>query len=507
MQLGRQSQPVQLPERATTRDGVEWFPRRDSWEIPTPSNLRLFSFSGLPGLMSDEIKVSLKAVTINYLEIYSPDHAYNVHARMLSFANAVCADGPVSCITPELVLRYRATLTPDTEWYLCTLRGLFCRWVGLGLPGVAAEVGPLLRRMRLKGNEKGVAVLTSDPDKGPLTDVEFQAVVTALNDLLAKGGIDVGDYLLVWLFLAIGARPVQMALLKASDLSVVRASDGATAYVLQVPRAKQRGAGPRSAFRPRKLIPDIGDLMERYMAGQRERWQHLGLAGKEMPLFVNPSNTSSAPGLAYHHTGSELSKRMEKVSALLDIRSERTGRRVTASPRRLRYTRGTRATMEGASELVIAELLDHSDTQNVGIYVEAVPEIVERIDRGMAMHLAPMAQAFTGQLIDSEGEAMRGSDPTSRIVSPRRLTRPVGSCGSFGFCSALAPIACYTCRNFQPWLDGPHEEVLDDLLAERAQVLEETGDASIAAVNDRTIYACAEVMRRCAGRRERQESH
>ena len=110
-----------------------------------------------------------------------------------------------------------------------------------------------------------------------------------------------------------------------------------------MPRAKQRGAGSRSAFKPRKLIPGIGSLMERYVAGQREQWQHLGLAGDEMPLFVNPNNTSSAPGFAHHYTGVDLSRRMEHISSLLDIRSEWTGRRVTASPRRLRYTHGTRA--------------------------------------------------------------------------------------------------------------------------------------------------------------------
>jgi integrase len=466
----------------------------------------LFSFSELSGLVSEEIRISFKTVTINYLELHSPDYAFNLYGRMRAFVSAVHADDPVSCITPELVLRYRATLTPDTEWYLGALRVLFYRWIDLGLPGVAAEAGPLLRRMRLRSNQKGVAVLTSDPDKGPLTEVEFQALAAALNDLFAKGVIGVGDYLLVWLFLAIGARPVQIAMLKASDLSVARASDGTTAHILQVPRAKQRGAGPRSASRPRKLIPDIGLLMEQYLAGQRERWRYLGIAAEEMPLFVNPNNTASVPGLAYHRTGKELSRRMGDVFALLDVRSERTGRRLTASPRRLRYTRGTRAAMEGASELVIAELLDHSDTQSVGIYVEAVPEIVQRIDRTMAMQLAPLAQAFTGQLIDTEGEAVRGDDPTSRIVSPHQVTQPVGSCGSFGFCGALAPVACYTCRNFQPWLGGPHEEVLDDLLVERARVLEETGDARIAAVNDRTIYACAEVVRRCAERLGRQGS-
>ena len=67
---------------------------------------------------------------------------------------------------------------------------------------------------------------------------------------------------------------------------------------------------------------------------------------------------------------------------------------------------------------------------------------------------------------------------------------------SNGFCGLAAPIACYTCKNFQPWLDGPHEAVLAHLLAKREQLLSTT-DARIASVNDRTILAVAEVIRRC----------
>ncbi|KAA0675728.1 hypothetical protein [Roseomonas genomospecies 6] len=135
------------------------------------------------------------------------------------------------------------------------------------------------------------------------------------------------------------------------------------------------------------------------------------------------------------------------------------------------------------------------------MYVEAVPEIIERIDKAMAMHLAPMAQAFAGVLIDGEEQATRAGDPTSRIVDPDNLGRPVGNCGTYGFCGAIAPIACYTCRNFQPWLDGPHEEVLDKLLNERKRIMDETGDATIASVNDRLILACAEVIRLCEARK------
>jgi len=76
-----------------------------------------------------------------------------------------------------------------------------------------------------------------------------------------------------------------------------------------------------------------------------------------------------------------------------------------------------------------------------------------------------------------------------------------------GFCGFLKPVACYTCRSFEPWVDGPHEAVLDHLLAERERLLLTT-DSRIASINDRTILAVAEVVHRCEqARREKDASH
>ena len=51
--------------------------------------------------------------------------------------------------------------------------------------------------------------------------------------------------------------------------------------------------------------------------------------------------------------------------------------------------------------------------------------------------------------------------------------------------------------------DGPHEEILDRLLADRQRIMEQ-GSARIASVNDRTILAVAEVVRLCAESRAAQ---
>ena len=123
----------------------------------------------------------------------------------------------------------------------------------------------------------------------------------------------------------------------------------------------------------------------------------------------------------------------------------------------------------------------------------------------MGFQLAPYAQAFAGVLVDTEKEARRGNDPSSRIRSEEG--NGIGTCGEYGFCGANVPIPCYTCMHFQPWLDGPHEEVYQDLLAKREEVVNITGDLQIAAVLDRTIIAVADVILRCKVRHDELNQH
>lgn len=129
------------------------------------------------------------------------------------------------------------------------------------------------------------------------------------------------------------------------------------------------------------------------------------------------------------------------------------------------------------------------------MYTQNVPEHLDAIDEAVARQLAPLAQAFAGVLINEESEAVRGGDPNSRVRTDSGEI--AGICGHFGFCGALAPIACYTCKFYQPFLDGPHREILEGLLAERERIARVTGDKTIAAVNDRTIFAVMEVIQRC----------
>lgn len=183
---------------------------------------------------------------------------------------------------------------------------------------------------------------------------------------------------------------------------------------------------------------------------------------------------------------------MQWKAVLKDVHSLR----MTA--RRLRYTLGTRAAQEGYDVFVIAEILDHSTTTSTRVYVEATPEITTRISRALASKLGAIAKVFRGKIISSESEATRGADRSSRIEDYRfdALSLTMGNCAKEGACSLLAPMACYTCALFEPWVDGPHEFVLAFMLEERDRLMD-ADEPRLAAVLDLQIAAAAQVCDMC----------
>jgi integrase len=494
------SETLYLPTSARTRSGIEFDPRLDKWNWRESTLSVSFNFS-LASNLSPELMFGFKRCTLWYVENNSPSHAKNCFERFLAFARWICESRRVvlSEITPSHVLGYRSTLTEDRQWYLATLSGFLKKWYEIAL-GVSFDTVSLLKQLRLVGNKKGKAVLTLDVKDGPYSDIEWQSIQEAVKTAFKGGAISTEEFLLVNLFMLLGARPIQIAALNLGDIYEISVVRGSTSYLLKVPRAKQRASETRFHMKDRLVVPEIGQLLVEHANELKKQLACSTHGSNEIPMFPlirnSPSNSTSSP---VRHTSGSISLKFQDAIRSLQVRSERTGEDIKVTATRFRRTIGTRAAAEGHGELIIAELLDHTDTQNVGVYVQSSPAIVERIDRAVAMRMAPLAQAFSGTLIRNESEASRKSDPSSRICDPRiePSLKPMGNCGKFGYCGLLAPIACYTCANFQPWIDGPHLKVLDFLIQERDRLLETT-DHRIASLNDRTILAVAEVARQCA---------
>lgn len=455
------------------------------------------NFRLLPAL-SPPLQESLKQLMASYARTGSPASLSTRFKGLLEFFRSIKAeDAPIAQISGEDFLNFRAAHSNVRTVTL--LRATLRKWVDLGLTGAAGDLAEALERTRLPSPVKGLAVARMDPKMGPLTDTEFQAFQQGLNDAYEAGFVPPWAFVALWLFMATGARPAQLAAMKVKDVHCQQADTG-TDFSIDVPRVKQ-GGDARAEFKNRPLVASIGRLVLRYAQQVEQRFVGRLDDPKDAPLF--PKGTEDAEwsvGFEYHRHPELVSSALTWSLTRFQVISERTGQPLHVTPLRLRRTFGTRAAQEGHGVLIIAELLDHTDTQHAGVYVETRPDIASRLDKATALEMAPIAQAFSGKLITSEAEASCGSSPGNRIRDLRVSTQPLASCGSHSFCGLNAPLACYTCKSFEPWLDGPHEAVLDALLAKRERQLG-SNDARIATVHDRTILAVAQVVQLCTQQR------
>lgn len=435
-----------------------------------------------------------------YAKTSSPGHTINVFFRMLHYCQQMKSS---ELFTAPSLISYRSSLNNKTEYYLGAMRGAVRQWARLGYLDISDEVLSLMDEWVIKGNEKGFAVQSMCPEDGPLTDIELQGVVAGVIEAFVTDRLTLRDTCIAMTFAMTGRRPGQIASLKLKDL--VSTTSGK--YWIKFPKGKQRKASWRSSFNSFAIIEDLWVLLQRQANSVIEYFATLSdktLSTRqiqELPLFPDRKTIRQASLLDellekdhLHIRVKSINAIIKNVARIISVISERTGKPLNLTPTRFRYTLGTNLAREGRGEYIIAEALDHSDTQNVGVYVKNIPEIVERIDKAVTLQLAPYAQAFRGILVNSEKDAIRGNDPRSRISNGRAN---VGTCGTYAFCGALAPIACYTCKHFQPWLDGPHEEVLDRLIEEREHIRLSSGDLKIASTNDRLILAVGDVINHC----------
>lgn len=403
------------------------------------------------------------------------------------------------------------------DWYkLSIVRGFLRKMRFLGLDSnIGDSVYELTNQWHLGGNEKGVAVLSFDPETGPFSDLEFEAIGLNAAHNFANGTLNTEEYTCLSLFKATGRRPDQLASLKCKDFSYSSEYTGAPLYVVKIPKAKVRGGRFRSILVPFGLINYIGQVIERHIKQQTLNVEVLlgrkltEKERRELPLFIDTKAAKEMKSMPLealftylsselpHTTNNDLSGLLKGAVNKLGVISERTGRPIHCTGYRFRYTLGTRAATQGAGTLTIARLLDHSDTQNVNVYVANVPEFAVEISKIMNQPLARYASAFIGRVVQDESEANTENAGATRIPC-REKDCDVGSCGTSFFCQDYAPIACYLCPKFRPWAHAPHHLVLQWLMEERERLKTDTnGDMQIVTINDRAIIAVCQVIRLC----------
>lgn len=484
---------LRLPEVAHTKSGRAFCPTDDVWDVlDGPFKLHL-DFLRL-GADLAVVRDSLKACLLVFAKGYSPHYVQNLFGAFRHFLSLRNEPEPFTSFSVAEVSNYRARLQPHEVGRLGTLSVLIQRWHALGLPGVDDDAVDYLRERRKPGNEKGAAVRTRDPVRGPFSQAEYTALYKAVDAAFGQGTLPHWAAVLTRLLFACGGRISQYASLKLSDLDCKPES-----FALRLPQVKNGAVHARAAFKEFDLSPQTGRMVKEYVDRLLAEGEtlHSPMFPEARVLPLKSDEQRPVSDMFFGHCTADALRRVFS-SVLREIAppTERLNYApIPISPRRFRYTLGTRMAEEGASRAVIADALGHADLQNVGVYFEASPKIVENIDKAMDALLAPLANAFRGRLVEGEEHSTHKGAPGSRIIDLRVSTAPLASCSGKGSgCAFNKPVACYTCFKFEPWLDAPHEKVLARLEAERARLAD---DPQMARINDDAINAVRQVIAEC----------
>ena len=326
---------------------------------------------------------------------------------------------------------------------------------GAQLPEFDPDLALVLKTIRAQGNVKGAAVRFRDPLKGPLDQDEQRIVAQAI----AAGAGTAFDRAVVMLHLELGLNPQSTARMKNNDLRAFSAnivengrSKPITKYQVQAPRVKKRREFRETKTRP--ISDQLGQLLSELQRGEPAD-----------PLFH--WLPADAP-----EEGTNLA--MARFVTAARLISPRTRSPLHLTPRRFRSALATEMAREGASRERIAEVLDHTDLQNVDVYIEAAAFVVDQVGERFDQVFDPLLQRFCGKIVDSS--VRRAFPKVPPKVIPGDIvhlpTAPlnvggIGMCGrdtrTDGLCRLAPPMTCYPCEFFAAFRNGPHAEVLTAL--------------------------------------------
>lgn len=430
---------------------------------------------------------ALRLHIVRLIETRSGSHVANTFGAITKYLVSV-RDEMEDPLSLNSLLRHLArlrSLKDGSPFHL--VRYWYVQSADRGLAGFNDEVVFALQDLRIEGNAKGIAVLSSDPEQGPLSEFEEEALRSAL--IRDKGPIQ--ERLALWLAFAYGTNPANLSLLREEDFVTYEFGDAASPeHFLNIPRIKKRTKA-RADFKKRYVSTQLAAIIKELVEWNRFRFPK----DTVRPLFRRSKaskNLLRGPTSEYagHVESSEITGLISRCANRLNVISPKTAKPIVLSTRRLRYTFACKMVRQGVGARELAELLDHTDLQNIQVYYRADSRMVERLDVTVAKHLGPTIKAFMGEIVSSSRQAVD--------LIPYRELPDLGQCGASFICGLSAPKNCYTCTQFRAFSDGPHEAVLESLIDERAALLN-GGHERIAEQLDRTILAAGEVVARISG--------
>ncbi|MDD2657588.1 MAG: hypothetical protein PHD04_02925 [Candidatus Pacebacteria bacterium] len=261
--------------------------------------------------------------------------------------------------------------------------------------------------------------------------------------------IEFRNITLVLLVYEIAPRPLQIFMLEQCDFKEIKV-DGDCYFSIRLRRNKNRHLGDDYTS-SRDISVRLGNALKKLT--QLNKILLMKPASKDSPIFLNDrGNRWGASAISI-----VVSKALESMFGIekLDIEGALTP---------FRHHLGQALADQGAPPSVIADRLGHSTEVAARAYITATPSIAKIKTRALGeneTYLYLMKSLMTGTIIRREDL----NDATSivRGTVGMHYIEGIGACDVNGNCHSNPVFACYTCRKFHPFVDGPHDRVIGAL--------------------------------------------
>ncbi len=467
---------------------------------------RTYMAKGLSEL-NPTLKASFKQHLISFTK--QGDYAQNTYSTFFSVLRATLNLYPPSGF--DATWMAQALTNPGFLRHKKVATRLFVYWQGRDSTVISHDALHLLDDT--VAHRRGPRnVLSDDPEKSWLTDLEYEVLLSAVWANYDNRASSTQVTLIRLFSMQYARRPLQFAHLKVGDIRISNGSDsqGLTGRIADFPGIKDMTAetGFRDAgFEPHPLADHLWDLCEVQRQEVRILYEHtfgFSLTDDQLnklPLFCSEKCIRKARQLIEVHYQLDLrenldseqfhlhrqqitkilrwelntptcafgTKQLRQSSSLKRPKppiSLRTNEPLVVTATRMRHTRARQLARKGVPRSVLSHWLGHTEGRSLDAYYNDPAEQARELDEAMSPVLTPLAMAFAGTLIESENQATRASDPTSKLefASAGQL-KNVGFCGKHSFCTtSTVPVPCYRCKHFEPLVDAPHQEVHEALV-------------------------------------------
>lgn len=450
-----------------------------------------------------------------------------LHAA-LAYRMAEVSQGTIGLVASILSRAAQVELDPLKEDHLIDLRERFnmgefsalVGFMGFWQACESLELRPsqalieAYKALPKKKRSRNDVILRLDPEQGPFTQVEQDALHQWAHEQFCHGNLDPERYLYLRLAMIYGQRGSQLRMIVFDDF--VKTERG---YLIRIFWAKQKGddTGWRATSETFNLDEDLYNTVQAYKSiiqaqleqeypGRadwykaikhvplfRRKLDHKTRGNKLVPVIVDLPDQKAlelGPQAKFHAAGGIIRSWLWQMESMPGFPiSSRTHQPLKISKgHRFRHTLGTDLSNAGLDEWSIASALMHSGTRTVRKYRAVSAELMKLIDEKMSDHLALVVGAFTGTIVTDRAFAKNG-DRVDRQIEDLAV------CGADKACYLDAPFTCYGCVKFQPLVDADHSAALTRLERRRAQTI--ANDKTTGVLWDRAILACRKVILDC----------